>query len=259
MAIAEVQVKSGKSTSATAPTATLDAPSTNHNLLVAVLSGYALGVALGPITPPAGWLEAITCIDSGGDEPMDYGVSIWYYQNAPVTAGAISFLWGNSERTVMHLGEYSDMNQTGVLDKIASFTDVASSVLVTGTTATTAQGAELLIGALGIKANVTLGTFTNSFTEAQTDIASSGSFYNRLTHLKRIVSSTGAYGSGATPSATGTTFCGAIATFKGNVATGTMTMDTDRANLTCRGMKLSSTYTQDGVILRPLASGLYRG
>lgn len=208
-AIAQVQIKKDNSVANTS-SATFDVSTTAGNLLIAIFAGTQAGA----ITPHAGFVSAVSK-DSAAAGTFAR-IAIYYYENAPAISGAISFTMTGASVTALLLAEYSGCATSSVLDKTASASGSASTSPVTGTTATTAQDDELLIGGLANPGGATFATPTNSFSLIQQDRALSKSFNVSAVHLERIVAATGTYSSGATQSSAD--YAGVIATFKGSAA-----------------------------------------
>ena len=111
--------------------------------------------------------------------------------------------------------EYSGVATTSFLDKTAVNSGIGATS-TTGTTATTTQPNELLIGAIYAEygsAAVTQSTPTNSFTLRDGVDQQGASDHYSMGYLERIVSSTGAYGSGTTNATSDARWSGCIATF----------------------------------------------
>ena len=134
--------------------------------------------------------------------------SITVTLSAVPNAGGYSFPGG-----VVDVCEYSGIATTSFLDKTATSSNAGSTTTApssTGTTATTSQANELLIGESAVM-SYSQSSPTNGFALLDGAIPYQGTGTSNA-YLEKIVSSTGAYGSGAT--FTSSFWVGCIATFE---------------------------------------------
>ena len=200
MAIAHVQSKgtNGKSVA-------YDSNVTAGNLLVVCIAtaGNVTGVS-GSLN--GAFTKAIDEDDNSG--PLIYG-DIWYKENCSGGAETVSFTGGFDNFEHMAIFEYSGIATSTSLDKTSSAIDVADeTAFSSGSTATTAQADELLIGMVGNDSTKT-NTPDAGWTERYEGTANS----RALSACERIVSSTGAYAHTGTLSGN-SNWVALIATFK---------------------------------------------
>lgn len=200
MAIALVQSKgtNGKSLA-------FDSSVATGNLLICCIA------SAGDITAVSGSVNgAFTkAVDNGQSGPLIF-TEIWYKENCTGGAETISFTGGFDNFEHMAIAEYSGIATSGSLDKTASAIDVADETAYSsGTTATTTQANELLIGACGNDSTKT-SVPDAGWTERYEGTANS----RVLAFNDQIVSATGAYKmSGDWSGNSNWVVC--IATFKG--------------------------------------------
>lgn len=204
--MARIQAQSGFTLSGTGVSATFTAPSFDNHFLVAILIVNNNSA----VTAPASWSLAATGTNGTNK------VYIYYRENAP-SVTTINFSVVTPGMLVLLIGEYSDVSASSSLDQVANDSGSSTSPS-TGTTPTTSEAVELLIGALGSFGNTGVGpTFsspTSSFSIAVQEKISDGESTNvGGALLDRIVSSTDTYSTGATQDIN-QTWAGAIATFK---------------------------------------------
>lgn len=132
------------------------------------------------------WTKAIDEDDNGGNLLF---AEIWYFPNTAGGTPTVSFTGGFDNFEHMAIAEYSDMATSTPLDKTASAIDTVDQTdYSSGTTATTAQADELLIGVCGNDSTRT------SVPDAGWTERYEGSANSRvLSFCDRIVSATGAY------------------------------------------------------------------
>lgn len=228
MAISKVQYKAQSgSGSVTSLTVTLDSPSTAGNLLVAVVA-HATGSSNSlTISPPAGWSTAVGPVTM--ESPAVSRLYIFYRWNCPGSVSSYAFSSSGAAGMAAAMWEYSGVkNDADPLDKTASAANgtFPGVPIVTGTTAATTQADEVVLAVVGTHQGsaVSWSSVINSFTAETTAGSSGGSGNPQIQPLSKIVSSTGAQNSGATPSAANGA-AGAIASFKAAPAGGTFTVD----------------------------------
>ena len=181
-------------------------------------------------------IAAIACYGSGGITSVtsisETGVT-WTKQVAKLFGGGIAEIWfgvvGSGASTsitvnldgtpnygaVANICEYSGLLTTGFLDQSGNAAGNGPSTS-TGTTVTTTQSAELLVGCIEIcSGSATQSAPTNGFTLLD------GAQYNLVSgaYLEKIVSVTGTANSGTTISGTDA-YSGVIATFKISAVSG---------------------------------------
>ncbi|REG91197.1 YDG domain-containing protein [Flavobacterium aquicola] len=258
-----VQSKVGNSgTGATSFNVTVTAP-VNGNTLVAVIStrGTTAGRVTSITQTGAIWTRATQAANAGGTT-----TEIWY---APNVSGAETLVTINqvaSLRSAAVVMEYSGILMVSPLDAIGNSSNATNNIAAsTGTTPTTTQANEVLIGGIGlVSSGYTFGTPTNSFTAVANDASTHTTPSNnaRVYALERIVSGTGAYSSGATIG-TSSRWSGAIATFKAVLPSGTaLTLGGSAAgNYTLSGLSGSMIITPKALsIAAPLiAPKVYDG
>lgn len=209
MTIARVQGK-GNTSAGTSVAVTLDSPSINGNLLVAI---FGVDDSGGTITPPAGWTLATGATVASAREK----IAIYYYENAPSQAGAITFSNSTGNFVSLIILEYSGCATLNSFDLAANATGSLNPGS-TGTTGTITQEDEVCVGGIVVNTdldNETWSNPTNSFSIAVQVDQGAGNITS--CSLERIVSATGTYGSQADAITPGSyTYAGAIATFKGS-------------------------------------------
>ena len=169
-------------------TATYGAAPTQDNLLVLVHHYRAIGT----VTLPAGWTEAVALVDSGSTITIGYKIA-----GAAEGTGVTVSVSASDHQTLTIL-EYSGIDTVSPLDRTASN---ACSANVTscssGTTATTTLADELVIAGIGV--NGTSGgwanTWTNGFAQQSTVVSTGGNNNQKSASstADRIVSATGAF------------------------------------------------------------------
>jgi hypothetical protein len=186
------------------------------------------------------WVKAVNYDESS---TILLATEIWYAENCAGGANTVSYTGGFSSFEYMGIAEYSGVATSSSLDKTqkARWPDpVQSSAADSGATATTAQSAELLIGAIGNESSRT-ATWGGSFTERQDGLGTS----RGLTLADRIVSSTGAYSATATLSGV-CSWQSLIATFKAAAASDTTAPVVASANVNSAGTTLTIAFTEAG-------------
>jgi PKD repeat protein len=203
--ITRVQAASGVANSQPSITVSWPHATTAGNLLVAVVSGSNV-TAIGPFTPPAGWVLAKNY------EWNNIHAAIYYYPNCPGGRTSETFTVARFPDLTLQLLEYSGIALSSPLDKTAFNGDnvVSGGTVSTGTTPATAQSKELIVSALCIQAQDSFASPTNSFITI-----SNLNVFSTLTTatFERIVSAAGSYGHSATVGSS-TQWVGVIATFK---------------------------------------------
>jgi predicted esterase len=191
----------GTSTSNTI-SVTMSSTPTSGNVLIATIAIYDKTVSSISQTGVS-WTKQISSQYSSS-----YLVSeIWLGVIGSGASKSITITLSGNSYSCADVCEYSGIATSNFLDKTATAKGTTTATN-TGTTATTTQADELLIGCI-MAASVAQSSPTNSFTLL--DGASTGYLSNA--YLERIVSSTGAYSSGTTATNNdGWSSC--IATFK---------------------------------------------
>lgn len=201
MAETLVQSKSYTGTAASSHSIVLDAGPTQGNLLVLAVVSDAT------VNTPSGWSVVNSAVDDTGTYmyTKDAGAG----ESATITVSPAS-----SAALAMAVLEYSGMSASS-LDKTEKAID-QSTPCSTGTTATTTQGDEVLVGMVGVNqaASRTISSWSNSFTQQFSVATGSGSSHVRLGVALRTVSSTGTYETAATLSGAQINSSGIIGTFK---------------------------------------------
>jgi hypothetical protein len=198
---ARVQVAHTGSTDPSSITATWGATTTAGNLLVA-----ALAFDTASPSTPSGWTLALS------KPGTNITTNLYCKANAAAQASQVFSLGGASNSSAVVVAEYRNIALVSPLDQTASASG-NSAAPATGTTSTTTQAHELLIGALGNNpsgAN-TFSAPTNSFAIADqfTEPINSNA---SVALLDLVVTTTGTYTTGAT--AANKQWAGLIATFK---------------------------------------------
>ncbi len=182
-------------------------PTQPGSLLVAVLSATHTATPVGTFTTPLGWQLAV------GYEWNNIKNAIYYYPNNPGGRTTETFAASPSFRDqTLQLFEYVGAVAASPLDRTAfdGHGTVENGTVSTGTTITTSQPKELLFSALGVNAVTTISNPSDSFVEAQEQVA--GYTLTAAVH-ERIVSAAGAFSHTASAGASAQ-WLGLIATFK---------------------------------------------
>lgn len=203
MAIAQVQVpSSGSNSFGTSLGTAYGSNNTAGNLLV---MGATSTEAITSVTDSNTGTPASAVAITHPSEAAS--TAIWYVMNCPSGANTVTSNTVGSAPHTNHLLEYSGVATASALDQTATNSAVFNTSGNTGTTGTTAQADELLIGLIGNE-GVRTHTWGSSFTE-KTDVANA----NSGSIAERIVSATGTYAGTATISSN-SNWCACIATFK---------------------------------------------
>ncbi|HEX9679757.1 MAG TPA: hypothetical protein VGA08_04015, partial [Candidatus Saccharimonadales bacterium] len=180
---------------------------TADNLLVAVCSG--LGQSEVPTLSGTGYTSAI-----GPTPTSNTSVQEVYYKvstGGETSVSCTSTITSGNVVAMLTFFEYSGIATSSVVDQTASSTGNSNNP-ATGTTPTTTNDTNLLIGAVTVEANTTFSTWSNSFTQLSEQAFSGGS---GLAHAvaDRLVTATGTYSTDAV-AATGDQWVGHIVAFK---------------------------------------------
>jgi hypothetical protein len=196
-----VQSKSYTGAAASSHSIVLDAGPTQGNLLVLAVVSDAT------VNTPSGWTVVNSAVDFTGTYmyTKDAGAS----ESATITVSPAS-----SATLAMAVLDYSGMSASS-LDKTANATGQNTPVS-TGTTATTTQADEVLVGLVGINQadSRTISSWSNSFTQQFNVATGSGLSHVRLGLALRTVAATGAYVTAATLNDVQSNCSGIIGTFK---------------------------------------------
>ncbi len=187
---------------------------------------------------------SVSCSDSRGNS---YTVDVdqiysSYVRTIVCSAHNVTALSSGDTITVSHpsaapravsVHEFSGLAPTGTLDRTASATGSSSS-FSSGSTSTTTQADELLIGAIGTDGRIT-DTFTpgsgyTALTRAGTNSTGMWATNNTINPEYRIVSSTGSYVADGTNS-TSRRWAATIATYKAEIISGTVYTDEGTTNI----------------------------
>jgi hypothetical protein len=207
--ITRVQAANGTANSQPSITVNWPHPTTAGNLLVAVISGSNV-TAIGPFTPPAGWLLATS------SQGNNIHAAIYYYPNCPGGRTAETFAVARFPDLTLQLLEYSGIALSSPLDKTAyGGADTNSGTVQTGTTANTVQSKELIITALCTMTQTDFTSPTNSFVK----VSALNVLWDLTTAtFERIVSVPGTYGHSADVGGQ-TQWVGVVATFRSSDTT----------------------------------------
>lgn len=129
----------------------------------------------------------------------DVSMAVWFRQNAPPLSSVT--VSARHESLAVRVIEFTGVAQANALDRIA-IGDAQSSSVSTGTTGTTAQADELLVGAiLSQHASTTQSGFTGGLAKLYENVTSSfddeDNERHRVTVHSGVTSSTGSFGLGA--------------------------------------------------------------
>lgn len=200
MAATLVQSKSYTGTAAASHDIVLDSGPIQGNLLVLCVVSDAT------VTTPSGWDVVNSAVSDTGTYmyTKDAGAS----ESATITVSPTS-----SASLAMAVLEYSGMTAAS-LDKTAAATNTQP--VSTGTTATTAQADEVLVGIVGVNqsASRTISSWSNSFVQLYSVATGSGASHVRLGVALLTVAGTGTYETAATLSGAQANCSGIIGTFK---------------------------------------------
>lgn len=201
MAATLVQSKSYTGTAASSHSIVLDAGPTQGNLLVLSVVSDAT------VNTPSGWTVVNSAVD-------DTGTYMYTKDAGAGESATITVSPSSSAALAMAVLEYSGMTASS-LDKTQKAT-AQDTPVSTGTTATTAQADEVLVGMVGINQNSsrTISSWSNSFVQQFNVATGSGPSHVRLGVALLTVSSTGTYETAATLSGGQTHCSGIIGTFK---------------------------------------------
>lgn len=244
--ISRVQSKSGNtgSSASTSIAVTLNSAPVNGNTLIAVIAtrGTSSGRVTGITQTGATWTRATqaTNSNSGGST-----LEIWYASNVS-SAGTLVTVTQANLRSAIVVAEYSGVLTASSLDVIQSNSGSSTSAS-TGTTVTTTQADELLIGGFSLaSSSYTLSSITNSFASYGNNASTNSTSGNnaKVYALDRIVSSTGAYSTGGTIS-TNSKWAGAIATFKAKATSSTSVVSSDNTSTYGTNATFTATVTPD--------------
>jgi hypothetical protein len=161
-AISSVQSASGGSYGSKTVSVSLPSSVTVGDLLVADVTTRGGSTT---ITPPSGWAQAGSLETYPGT--IDTGI---FYEVASGSQSSISFALSSSEAWAVTLREWDSSTgwQSAPLDVTAGDSTGNSATLDSGTTGTTAQGSELVVGALGWNsAGQSESGLTSGFTSGQ--------------------------------------------------------------------------------------------
>jgi hypothetical protein len=218
MAIARVQavVSGGNAASATTLVLTISGVTTtvgNHVIVTCVFSGTGFS----SVTDSKGntWQVDVsqppfTAGNSGA------GIASSKLGTALVNGDTITLTFGSSSRAAAWVDEYSGLDATTWLDKVASVSDggVAAAASDSGATATTTVADELLIGASAVSSAFTAFAMESLSPAWVLDgSAASTGTVRTIENAHRIVTATGAYSAKATWT-TSRNWSAAIATYK---------------------------------------------
>lgn len=255
--ISRVQSATGNTGSSVAATisVTMSTAPVNGNSLIAVISTRSTTAnTVNSITQTgATWTRVTQATNANGTT-----TEIWFAPNVSGSATAIT-INQSSFRSVAVVIEYNGILTASALDKTANTTD-NSTTASTGTTPTTSQANELLIGGIGlVSSTYTLGTIIGSFTTVA-NIASThptATRNARVYALERIVTATLAATTGGTVS-TSSEWSGAIATFKA-AAINTVGAASSSPTLCINTALTNITHTTTGGTGIGMATGLPAG
>src|SRR3990167_2632983 len=207
MPIAQVQKAINNIGNSGSITITLAGAPTAGNLLVLIYTvktpSTTISIGIG------GWTQAIAEGTGGTRTRLHYKLA-----SGDAAATTIAFEEGDA-MCVAAVAEYSGMAATDVLDQTGDASDTSSitSLLVTARGATT-TAEELLICGVGHGGNVSVPTWTDSFTAQGNDETGSGLTHIDMQWAHRIVAAPGTYETTAGWT-TGRASAGVLATFKG--------------------------------------------
>ena len=209
--IAQVQKKdAGTSGNQTSITATFDSTPTEDNLLILVHYFPSSST----VTLPSGWSQAAQkrdTNDNGNTITMGYKVA------GASESTAVTVTVGSNKHSTLSIFEYSGLVTSSPLDQSATNGCGDGRSCSVGTTGTTSQADELVIGGLGIGGNIGGwdNTWTNSFTQQTTAISTGSGTISNNSVADCIASSTGTFESTEGWNQDKKAF-GVIATFKGS-------------------------------------------
>ena len=208
--ITQVQKKDGgTSGNQTSITVTFDSTPTEDNLLILV---HDYGSAA-TVTLPSGWSQAAQKRDTNDNGNT---TTIAYKVAGASESTAVTVTVGSSKHSTLSIFEYSGIVTSSPLDQSATNGCGDGRSCSIGTTGTTSQADELVIGGLGISGS-TGGwndEWTNSFTQQTTIVSTGSGTKSDSTVADFIASSTGTFESTETWNQDKKAF-GVIATFKG--------------------------------------------
>ena len=219
--ITRVQSTTGNTgvNTATSFSVTLSSAPVSGNTLVAIIAtrGSAAGIVTGISQTGATWTRAAQATNASGST-----TEIWYAPNVSSAGNSITINQSNV-RSAAVIVEYSNIILASPIDKTANTTG-NSNAASTGTTATTVQANELLVGGVGlVNSGYTIGTPTNSFASVANAASTDGPSQNnaKVYALEKLVTTTGTAISGGSISSS-SQWSGAIATFKAQTPTTTV-------------------------------------
>lgn len=164
------------------------------------------------VTLPSGWSQAAQKRDTN-----DAGNTITIAYKVTRASEATGVTVGSNKRSTLSIFEYSGLVTSSPLDQSATNGCGDGRSCSVGTTGTTSQADELVIGGLGIAGNIGGwdNTWTNSFTQQTTAISSGSGTLSNNSVAHYIASSTGTFETTEGWNQDKKAF-GVIATFKGS-------------------------------------------
>ena len=193
----------------TSITATFGSTPTEDNLLILV-HYYS---SASTVTLPSGWTEA----EQNRDTNDNGNTTTIAYKVAGASEGTgVTVTVGSSRHSTLSIFEYSGIVTSSPLDQSAQNSCQDGRSCSVGTTGTTSQADELVIGALGVPGNIGGwdNTWTNSFTQQTTAISTGSGTIANNSVADYIASSTGTFETTEGWNQDKKAF-GVIATFKG--------------------------------------------
>jgi hypothetical protein len=162
------------------------------------------------VSTPSGWSVAVGQVNVGPSPPAG-AVYIFYIANASSKSGSQSFTTSSFNHLLV-LAEYSGIATSTPLDQTAfAINTETDTTLTTGTTGTTTQADELIVG--GVAQSSAMGGSLTSPTNSFTLVDTASSVGATVAFVQRIVSSTGTFETSVSSADTGSR-SGGLATFK---------------------------------------------
>ena len=249
---ARVQSATGSTGASAATTFNVDLAASPQagNTLVAVIA--TRGTSANRVAAISGggvsWSRVAQASNAGGST-----TEIWQGPNVSGGTTGITITQASLVSAAVVI-EYSGLLSASPLDQIASAA-ASSNAAVTGTTPVTTQANELWIGGIGIAdGRRTLNApYGNDFTVVAAPKSGAGNADSMVYALEKIVSSTGAAGSGGTVSSSDA-WSGALATFKAASSSSLALTGAAAANYTLAGLSGSVVITPKVLIASGLAA-----